>query len=40
MISAPTLLRPGDRIYIGPYIIIFQPDAKPSEDLAAEVTAQ
>lgn len=40
MITAPTLLQPGDRIYVGPYIIIFQPDATPSEDLAAEVTAQ
>ena len=40
MITAPTLLRPGDRIYVGPYIIIFQPDTAPTEDLAAEVTAQ
>jgi pSer/pThr/pTyr-binding forkhead associated (FHA) protein len=40
MIGVPTMLRPGDRIYIGPYIIIFQPDTAPAEDLAAEVTAQ
>ena len=40
MLAKPTRLQPGDRIYLGPYIIIFQPDETPSEDLAMEVTAQ
>lgn len=40
MLAKPTRLQPGDRIYLGPYIIIFQPDDVPSEDLAMEVTAQ
>lgn len=40
MLSRPTKLAPGDRVYLGPYIILFQPDGAPVTDLSLEVTAQ
>jgi pSer/pThr/pTyr-binding forkhead associated (FHA) protein len=33
MVSAPEALKPGDRIYIERYIIIYQPDDAPAAQL-------
>lgn len=40
MLTRATRLQAGDRIYLGPYTIIFQPDDVSSEDLSLEITAQ
>ncbi len=38
MIEVPTRLSGGDRLYIHDYVIVYQPDGAPSEDLEAQPT--
>ena len=38
MLETPTRLGPGDRLYIADYVIIYQGDDSPSEDLESEKT--
>ena len=38
MLEDPAGLKPGDRIYIADYCIIYQPDDAPSEELSARRT--
>ncbi len=38
MIDEPTLLQPGDRIYIERYVIVYRPDDSPAESLTDETT--
>ena len=38
MIDEPTLLQPGDRIYIERYVIVYRPDDAPAETLTQETT--
>ncbi len=38
LVEAPTQLTAGDRLYIHDYVIIYQPDSAPSEDLEDERT--
>ena len=38
MVEEPIRLRAGDRIYIDKYVIIYQPDDAPSEDLEDSAT--
>ncbi len=38
MVEAPTRLVAGDRIYIHDYVIVYQPDDAPSEELEAQTT--
>jgi len=37
-VEGSVLLEPGDRIYIERFIIVFQPDDAPTEDLAEATT--
>ena len=38
MIDEPTLLQPGDRIYIERYVIVYRPDDAPAESRTEETT--
>ena len=38
MVENPTQLEAGDRLYIANYVIIYQGDDTPSEDLETELT--
>ncbi len=38
MLEAPTRLAAGDRLYIHDYVIIYQPDGAPSEQLEGQPT--
>jgi pSer/pThr/pTyr-binding forkhead associated (FHA) protein len=38
MLETPRRLEPGDRIYIERFVIIFQPDDQPPEDLSELTT--
>ena len=38
-IDAPHKLKPGDAVFIASYILVFQPDDAPAEELASTVLA-
>ncbi len=40
MIEDKVLLQPGDRIYIGDYVLIYQPDGAPIEELGSDQTIE